>query len=33
MKSYLDSELILVEHKIAVEDLEWNNTLLLKLFK
>lgn len=33
MKSYLEGELILVEHKIEVENLSWNNTLLLKLFK
>ena len=33
MKAYLESELILVEHKIEVENLSWNNTLLLKLFK
>ena len=33
MKSYLEGELILVEHKIKVENLSWNNTLLLKLFK
>ena len=33
IKNYLESELILVEHKLEVEDLLWNNTLLLKLFK
>ena len=33
MKNYLESELILIEHKIEVEDLSWHNTLLLKLFK
>lgn len=33
IKNYLESELILVEHKLEVEDSSWNNTLLLKLFK
>lgn len=33
MKDYLKCELILIEHKIEVEDLKWNNTLILKFFK
>ena len=33
MRTYLSSELILVEHKLEVEDLKWNNTLILKFFK
>lgn len=33
MKSYLENELILIEHKYEVENLSWNNTLFLKLFK